>query len=113
MEIFRYSLETWNFVFPLSVFNKLKLAEKIEKEDHIVDDFIFLIKFWFRDLLLSKEGSSNFSFRFKNKEIKNGAEDLKKEEIKKILNEIQKTQRYFIFSNTSKLLALENLFLEI
>lgn len=106
-------LETIENLPKLSIFNKFILAEKIEKENSTADDFLFLMKFWFRDLLILKENYQGISFNFKKEKIKNNSEDFSKDKLEKLLGEIQKTQKYFIFSNTSKLLALENLFLSI
>ncbi|MDD5551706.1 MAG: hypothetical protein PHI88_00895 [Candidatus Pacebacteria bacterium] len=106
-------LETIENLPKLSIFNKFILAEKIEKENSAADDFLFLMKFWFRDLLILKENYQSIYFNFKKEKIKNDSEKFSKDEIKNFLGEIQKTQKYFMFSNTSKLLALENLFLSI
>ena len=106
-------LEAMERIPRLSVFNRLALAEKLEKENNFADDFLLLVKFWLRDLLLSKEENQDISFSFKKTEIEKTAKDFSKEKIEEALGEVQKTQKYFMFSNASRLLALENFLLTI
>jgi DNA polymerase-3 subunit delta' len=92
---------------------RLNLAEKIEKESNATNDFLFFAECWFRDAFLLKENYSEIVFKYTAKEIKNASMSLSLDKIKQILKEIQKTRKYLTFSNTSRLLALENLLLTI
>lgn len=96
-----------------SVFERMKLAESIEKDDGLVFDFLLFLEKWFEDLLLCKVGFKNFHLDFKKEEITKNASVLPKEKIKENLENIQKTLFFINFSNASRLLALENLFLGI
>jgi len=96
----------------LSIFKRMELAKRVE-EGGLIFDFLIFLTFWFEDILLSKIGLDKFNFNFKKNSIIKNAEIFSEEKIKEIIKNIQKIQYYINFSNTSKLLALENLFLEI
>lgn len=96
-----------------STLKKFYFAQEIEKENKAVEDFLLIAKAWFRDILLAKAENSNFSFSFEEKKIKDMAACFSVDKIEKIIKEIQTTQKYILFSNASRLLALENLFLSI
>jgi len=98
----------------LSVLQRLKLAEDIEKTER-VQDFIFLAEFWFRDLLLRKQGVSSLylSFFSKIKEIEEEKENFSETKLKEIISKIKETKNYLYFSNTNPLLVIENFLLKI
>jgi len=95
-----------------SSFKKMLMAERLEKEEKI-DDFLFMAKCWFRDLLVIKNKNNRLSFRSKEEEIKRESESFSEERLKNILKEIQKTRTYLLFSNVSRLLTIENFLLRI
>lgn len=95
------------------ILKRFSLAEKIEKENDKIENFLFMAKVWFRDILLARKNNHHFSFSLEENKIKNTANYFSVDKIENILKEIQKTQKYILFSNTSRLLALENLFLSI
>lgn len=105
-------LEEIKKINKIPVFDRMLFAERIEREGRL-EDFLFLAKFWFRDLLLVKNGISQISFEFKREEIQKESKRFSREEIKNLLLEIEKTRKYLSFSNTSRLLLLENLLLNI
>lgn len=97
----------------LSIFERMILAQKISENDSLINDFLTIIEMWFGDLFLAKNGCENFYFNFKREKIIQNASVLSKEKIKSNIQKIQQTKYYINFSNASKLLALENLLLEI
>lgn len=105
-------LEKVESCYKLSVFDRFLLSEMIEKAGK-TEDFLFLSHFWFRDLLLAKNKLNNFSFNFKKGDIIKIAKNFSKEKIENILKEISTVKKYLSFSNTSRLLLLENLLLMI
>ena len=98
----------------LSIFDRFKEAEKIEKNGKI-DDFLLFGKLWFRDLLFCKERASSpcLSFSFLRSEIEKESQDFSGARLKEIILKIEETRKYLSFSSTNKLLAIENLLLEI
>jgi len=96
----------------LSVFERLKLAEIIEKTLK-TEDFLLMASFWFRDLFLAKKGIENFSFNFKKEDIKKAAKDYSSQKLEEILKAVLETKKYIYFSNVSRLLAFENFLLKI
>lgn len=98
----------------LSILQRLKLAEDLEKTER-TQDFLFLTEFWFRDLLLRKQGLSSFypSFFSKEKELEEEKENFSEIKLKEIIFKIKETKNYLYFSNTNPLLAMENLLLGI
>jgi DNA polymerase-3 subunit delta' len=105
-------LENIESSYKLSIFERFKLSETIEKTAK-TEDFLFLADFWFRDLLLAKNKIESFSFDFKKREIKEIANKFTKEGLKEVLRELSKIKKYIFFSNVSRLLALENLLIKI
>ncbi len=105
-------LEEIEKLYKLSIFEKIKLCETIEKTGKI-EDFLFLIDFWFKDLLFAKKNIENISFSFKKDEIWQASKFFSSEKLEEILKSIFKIKKYIFFSNVSRLLALENLLLEI
>ena len=107
-------LEEIKKIGKMPVFDRFKEAEKIEKSGKI-NDFLLLGKLWFRDLLFCKKGIalSHFSFSFLKDEIKKESQNFSEEKLKKIILKIEEMKKYLNFSNINKLLAIENLLLEI
>lgn len=95
-----------------SIIERLKTAEKVEKQKDL-DDFLFLLGVWFEDMFLLKNGVSKISLEFKEEKIKEMGKNFYEERLKKIIQEIQQTKKYLLFSNVNRLLALENLLLAI
>lgn len=96
----------------MSPFERLTVAEEFEKEGKL-DDFFLMARYWFYDSLLVKRKLPPLIFKSKFKELKKISEEFPKEKIEKIVKEIQKIQKYFLFSNVSKILAIENFLLGI
>ena len=88
------------------------MAEKLEKEEKI-DDFLFIAEHWFRDLLLIKNKSKQILLKSREEEIKKESNSFPEEELEDILKKVQKTKKYLLFSNVSRLLAAENFILGI
>lgn len=97
----------------LSVFEKMVLSQKIVENENLLEDFLMFTEIWFRDLFLAKIGFQNFYFNFKKEKILQNASALSKNKIKSDIQKTQQTKYCINFSNASKILALENLLLEI
>jgi len=93
----------------LPISEKMLMAEKLEKGDKI-DDFLFMAEYWFRDLLMIK---NRIFLKSQEEEIEKESESFSKRELKNILWQIQKMKKYLLFSNVSRLLAVENFLLKI
>ncbi|PIU42897.1 MAG: hypothetical protein COS98_00420 [Parcubacteria group bacterium CG07_land_8_20_14_0_80_35_11] len=112
--LFYYNLNLGNLkkIKNISIFERMLMAEKLEKEEKI-DDFLFIAEYWFRDLLLIKNKSKQIFFKSKEEEIKKESNFFSEEELKDILKKVQKTKKSLLFSNVSRLLAVENFILGI
>lgn len=96
----------------LSSFEKFLLAESLEEENKTLD-FLSLLQFWLRDLILAKCQQNDFKFSSQKEEIKKESKNISLAKIIEILAETQKTKNYINFSNVSRQLCLENLLLKI
>lgn len=95
----------------LDTFSRLKLAQTIEKRKRI-EDFLFLLEFWFRDLMLLKIGNEEkISFLSWRESLKKQAQEIEETKIYQSLKEIRKVKNLLNYSSISKILALENLLL--
>lgn len=113
-KIFYYNsfLEKIQKVKDLNPFERLREAEKLEKEGKL-EDFFLMARYWFYDLLLVKREILPLIFKSKFQGLRKISEEFSREKIEKIVKEAQRIQKYFLFSNVSKILAIENFLLEI
>lgn len=109
---YNYLLKIIENIGMYSIPERFKTAKRIEEEGRL-DDFIFLLEVWLRDLILLKNGVSKISLSFKKKEMEKKIVNLSESETKKEIREIQKIKNYLMFSNVNRLLAIENLMLNI
>ena len=104
-------LETIRSLKKYSILEKFLLAEKLEKEGK-TEDFLFLAGLWFQDIISSKNNFSFFVFDSKKEEAKKDCENFSEKDLKEITKKIEKTKNYLLFSNVSRILAIENLLLQ-
>lgn len=95
-----------------SPFEKMIMAEKLNKEEK-TNDFLFMAGYWFRDLLMIKNGNSQLFLESLHRKTKDESKKFSEKELREIIQEIYKKKKNLLFSNVSRLLALENLLLRI
>jgi len=113
-KLFYYNLilENVKKIKNASIFERILMVERLEKEEKI-DDFLFIAEHWFRDLLMVKDKNKEIFFGSKYEEVEKESNLLSKEKLRDILYKIQQTKKYLLFSNVSRLLAVENFILEV
>ena len=95
-----------------SIIQRLKEAEKIEKNGEI-EDFFLVLELWLRDLILKKNKSRNITFKVKENGIESQSKEFKEIELINKIKTIQNIKNSLLFSNANKLLGVENAILEI